>query len=285
MNTSRQGRAGFTLIELVVVILIIGTLVGLLLPAVQNAREAARRAGCSNHLRQLGLALHQYHETHHILPPGTIVAAKYPLKTSGWGWGAQILPYLEQGPLFNSLNLLMSTADGANLTALGLSLTVFTCPTDPAPSRIPVGSLTLATGNFAGSAGSRGFRTPGVLYEMSDVDFGKITDGLSQTFLAGERLNQADPKIGNYTSGWYGGLSSRSGNLPNSIATIDVVGFVPINMSPKLPACFGSLHPQGAQFVMCDGSVHFISQTINARVYQALGTRSGGEMINTDVLH
>jgi prepilin-type N-terminal cleavage/methylation domain-containing protein len=284
MNASRQGRAGFTVIELLVVIMIIGTLVALLLPAVQAAREAARRSACSNNLHQIGLALHNYHATYNILPPGSIVAASSPLRQNGWGWGAQILPYLEQTPLFNTVNMMWCTTDSANLTALGQSLAAFSCPSDPAPSTVPVGSLTLATGNYAGSAGSRAFGTPGVLYEMSIVDFGKITDGLSLTFLVGERLNQSVPNIGNITSGWYGELCSQSGSLPNSIASIDVIGFVPINMARNLPGCFSSLHPQGAQFLCCDGSAHFVSQTVNVNVYQAIGTRSGGEVIDPGVL-
>ena len=207
LTRSRVMRNGFTLIELLVVMTLIGVLIALLLPAVQSAREAARRISCGNRLHQLGLALHQYHDGFRILPPGTIVAANSSLRTSGWGWGAQILPYADQVPLFNTLNLLVSTAQPQNLTALRQSLTVFTCPSDPAPSAIPVGSLTLATGNYAGSAGSRGFNTPGVLYEMSNVEFGQVTDGLSLTLLAGERLNQADPKNGNFTDSAFAGHS------------------------------------------------------------------------------
>ena len=284
MNASRRVRAGFTVIELLVVIVIIGVLVALLLPAVQAARQAGRRIMCSNNLRQLGLALHHYHDTHRILPPGSIVAANSALRTNGWGWGAQILPYLEQGPLFNSLNMLMCTTDSPNLTALRQSLSVFICPSDPAPSTIPVNALTLATGNYVGSAGSRGLGGPGVLYEMSTVDFGQITDGLSRTFLAGERLNQSSPNTGNFTSGWYGQLASQAGNLPNSIAHLEVIGFVPINMSLNFPQCFSSRHPQGAQFLLCDGSAHFVSQTVNVGVFQALGTMNGGETIDADFL-
>ena len=190
MNTSRQGRAGFSLIELLVVVMIIGTLVGLLLPAVQAAREAARRIQCVSHLRQVGLALHHYHDAHRALPAGSIVAADFPLRTTGWGWGAKILPYLEQAPLFDALNMTVPVAESENQTALRQSLTVFSCPSDPAPGAIQAGPFAVTTGNYAGSAGSRGLGTPGVLYEMSVVDFAKITDGLSRTFLVGERLNQ-----------------------------------------------------------------------------------------------
>ena len=141
MNASRQGRAGFSLIELLVVIMIIGTLVALLLPAVQAAREAARRIQCGSHLRQVGLSLQNYHDVHHTLPAGSIVAADFPRFTTGWGWGAKILPYLEQAPLFDVLNLTVPVAEGENHTALRQSLTVFSCPSDPVPAAIQVGAI------------------------------------------------------------------------------------------------------------------------------------------------
>src|SRR6266487_2467467 len=97
-------RLGFTLIELLVVIAIIAVLVALLLPAVQQAREAARRSQCRNNLKQIGLALHDYHSTHNVFPPGYVAGAAYPATSNGWSWCAQLLPYLDQASLYHSIN-------------------------------------------------------------------------------------------------------------------------------------------------------------------------------------
>ena len=152
-NQSRAEIKGFTLIELLVVIAIIAVLIALLLPAVQAAREAARRAGCVNNLKQIGLALHNYEQANSIFPPGyvssilmTVIDAcnqdaemgqSVDLGT-GWAWGSLILPYMEQQPLYNSINFNLSVAFHANDTCSLTALNVYLCPSDDGPSFVPV---------------------------------------------------------------------------------------------------------------------------------------------------
>src|SRR6185437_888225 len=125
-------RAGFTLIELLVVIAIIAVLIALLLPAVQAARESARRAGCQNNLKQIGLAMHNYHSTHDVFPMGYVAWTNADLNATspGWGWGTAILPTMEQGALYNAANLNLPIEDPTNLTVRLTALGVYTCPTD-----------------------------------------------------------------------------------------------------------------------------------------------------------
>ena len=115
MQRQPRHAAGFTLIELLVTLAIIAVLIALLLPAVQSARASARRAQCQNHLRQLGLALHNYHDTHLVFPPGSYVLGSASPVQSGWGWGAMILPYLDQSPLYQRIDFNIGTAVGGNL--------------------------------------------------------------------------------------------------------------------------------------------------------------------------
>jgi prepilin-type N-terminal cleavage/methylation domain-containing protein/prepilin-type processing-associated H-X9-DG protein len=146
-------RSGFTLIELLVVIAIIAVLIGLLLPAVQAAREAARRAQCVNNLKQIGIALHNYHDAHQALAPGYISAILPGVTDAcnqdvekgqsvdlgpGWAWGSMILPFMEQQPLYNAINFNLSVAYRANDTGSQTPLAAYLCPSDPGPSLIPV---------------------------------------------------------------------------------------------------------------------------------------------------
>src|SRR6516162_8749056 len=146
-------RPAFTLIELLVVIAIIAVLIALLLPAVQSAREAARRAQCTNNLKQIGLALHNYHQALDAFPPGYVSSVDRTVLNAcdmdqedqhgvdlgtGWAWGAMILPYLEQQPLYNSINFNLSVAFHQNDTCSLTALSVYLCPTDPGPSTVPV---------------------------------------------------------------------------------------------------------------------------------------------------
>jgi prepilin-type N-terminal cleavage/methylation domain-containing protein/prepilin-type processing-associated H-X9-DG protein len=150
---SRTETNGFTLIELLVVIAIISVLIALLLPAVQSAREAARRAGCVNNMKQIGLALHNYHDNMNVFPPGYVSSIDRTILNpcnldaenqhgvdlgTGWAWGSMILPQLEQQPLYNSINFNLSVAFKANDTVSLTPLSVYLCPSDPGPSVVPV---------------------------------------------------------------------------------------------------------------------------------------------------
>lgn len=158
-------RRGFTLIELLVVIAIIAVLIALLLPAVQQAREAARRSQCKNNLKQLGLALHNYHDSNQVFPMGLSdsVWGNTELIGDGWAWGAAVLPYLDQGPLFNQFNFNVNPYNAGGNQALGATpLTVFSCPSDLKPPTSPnnpgnaaagKGTTAVATTSYAVSAG------------------------------------------------------------------------------------------------------------------------------------
>ena len=218
----RHARRGFTLIELLVVIAIIGVLVGLLLPAVQAAREAARRAQCINNLKQIGIALHHYHDAHGALPPGYISNYRViffdayvkprtnqkdrdpyndPDLGPGWGWAAMMLPQMEQAPLFAAINFDLRIDLPDNLTCRATVLSTFLCPSDPtAPTwwawyrsplnGVPVQAICrIATGNYVGmyGVGEPGVDGDGLFFRNGRVRLADVTDGTSQTLAVGER--------------------------------------------------------------------------------------------------
>jgi prepilin-type N-terminal cleavage/methylation domain-containing protein/prepilin-type processing-associated H-X9-DG protein len=252
---------GFTLIELLVVIAIIAVLIALLLPAVQAAREAARRSQCVNNLKQIGVALHNYHEAQNTFPPGYVSAVDPTITDacdqdaenassvdlgSGWAWGSMILPQMDQGPLFNSINFSLSVAYAANNTCSTTSLSVYLCPSDPGPSTVPVfkdppdpanpgtysGTAiadTVARGNYVGmwgvgeicansgatsqpNVGSVG-TAAGIFYRNSRTSFANITDGTSQTIAVGERSHNLSYVTWTARSigGWLGKTSPIEG--------------------------------------------------------------------------
>ncbi|MEO6811989.1 MAG: DUF1559 domain-containing protein [Isosphaeraceae bacterium] len=208
MRESRAGvkrtlRAAFTLIELLVVIAIIGVLIALLLPAVQAAREAARRSQCINNLKQIGVALHNYHEALNVFPPGRINSHIAGLGNC-WGAYAQLLPYLDQGPTFNAFNFNLSPdGDLANTTASTVFIASFLCPSDSQPARV---QANFAMHNYLLSVGTsysvvqapaaplQG--TPdGIFFENAALGAAAITDGLSSTVAISESI-RSDPGRG-----------------------------------------------------------------------------------------
>ncbi len=315
MPKSSGKNYGFTLVELLVVIAIIGILVGLLLPAVQAAREAARRMQCSNNLKQIGLALHNYESTYKSFPSGNIVRINgTDIRGDGWTWHARILPYVEQTSLYNQVSSVMGTDIGGTtsapqlLAARNTRLSFFQCPSHPDgvvnPSK---NGYQLSTYNgVCGSvcfnddqldqATDVGYRGNGIFFMNSRVRFGDITDGTSNTYMVAEvqdelrgapnsnRLPGSDRKY-NFADG-------SDGNPPTDI-TEYLVGMElndPINANHRDATGFynnngeyaGSYHTGGAQFVLCDGSVRFQSQSINMTAYQGMSTRDGGEVVSND---
>jgi prepilin-type N-terminal cleavage/methylation domain-containing protein len=304
---------GFTLIELLVVIAIIAVLVALLLPAVQQAREAARRASCKNNLKQIGLALHNYHDTANSLPPGWIGGNR-------WGWGAMILPQLEQSPLYNSFSSIVGvnaagvsgSGFGAVMPCLALpnglqiEMPVFRCPSDTGTGQVtpplangyalsqtpPATTTTFGRSNYVGVVGSlvnlgaipttmNGFGN-GAFSQNSRRNFSSFTDGLSNTFLVGERRS-AGANGGVFVGGdaiWAGvgdevsiecialhvgdcsfgnGLNFKSLTAPLLTSNVPYSGF-------------SSLHTGGAHFLIGDGSVRFISDSISQGPANTMGS-------------
>ena len=217
-------RKGFTLVELLVVIAIIGVLVGLLLPAVQSAREAARRTQCINNMRQLGLALHNHHDSFGTLPPGWKTSTTAGSQGNGvvlWGWGAMILPFIEEGSLNDQLkpkDVFMQDAVtslwSSYQSLMTTSMTGFRCPSDDGPITnigrsfpgFNSGAAALSTSNYIGNNNSRtscGFDDPqtgGIFFEDRGLKFGDIRDGTSKTILLGERRWQYSDINGQLTS-------------------------------------------------------------------------------------
>jgi prepilin-type N-terminal cleavage/methylation domain-containing protein/prepilin-type processing-associated H-X9-DG protein len=277
--TSRAPAAsGFTLIELLVVLAIVGILVSLLLPAVQSAREAARRTECQSRLRQLCLALHSYHDAHSAYPPGSFALGPgFPVQ-SGWGWGAMLLPYVEQRPLWDLVDFHAQSAVGKNLQTIRHTVPLWRCLSDvsdvAAEVALPDGTTTeIATGNYCG--------VESILVEMDSRRARDVTDGLSQTLFIGERVNQIDNLPSqNFTSSWFGQLATPGGHTFHAIPHLQTSARWPLNVSLDFPQTFSSWHPGGVHFAFGDGAVRFLHELMDSSVYEALGTAAGGEPVS-----
>jgi prepilin-type N-terminal cleavage/methylation domain-containing protein/prepilin-type processing-associated H-X9-DG protein len=292
----RSARRGFTLVELLVVIAIIGVLVALLLPAIQAAREAARASQCRNHLKQLGLAVHQYHDTMGRLPPGWV--GNQPEGVPGWGWSAALLPYLEQRSLDEGLKRHLPIADAANQQTRETVLPVLLCGSDPHPkvftifggaeghdheeeehaAGIDVGSPLFRIGrsNYVGVFGvSEIEESPaageGVFFFLSRTRFAEITDGLSNTLVVGERYAKQGSSV------WAGVVEGANEAMVRVVGVGDHAPNDPHHHFDD----FASYHPGGVHFLYGDGSVQRVNSQIDIAAYQALCTRGGGETVTS----
>jgi prepilin-type N-terminal cleavage/methylation domain-containing protein/prepilin-type processing-associated H-X9-DG protein len=289
--TRRSSRNGFTLIELLVVIAIIGVLIGMLLPAVQKVRGAANRVRCQNNLKQIGLAMHNYHGVNGSFPAGTTTPNG---PTYYMSWMTRLLPYLEQDAMWRTAQAAWITDNypwhnppHVDVATVNKS---YICVADAREMIASyAGGVTIAFTGYLGVSGTDSAVGDGVLYANSAVRFADITDGSSNTLLVGERPPSADLVYG----WWYAGAGQPSAY--NGSCDV-VLGVQENNIS--ISACapgpysftqgtipndcdqfhYWSLHEGGTNFLFADGSVHFLGYSA-ASVTPALATRAGGEVI------
>lgn len=314
MNLRHSSKRGFTLIELLVVIAIIAILIALLLPAVQQAREAARRSTCKNNLKQMGLAIHNYHDTHRVIPPGW-VSHNSSNGGSGEGsnrlaWGFFLLPFLDQAPLYNKVDPNVRWIEGSLATSFGgvtsvipeatAQLSVFGCPSDTQGlTNLEYGQswkigksnyvCCYGPGRYLPATGSaRGYT--GAFGQNYDRRMRDFEDGTSNTMMIGERHSD-----GNSRAAFWIGTTNASSSTPHISGYWPYVSALPRTYSGNSTVgyshttnylinsgyawAFGSTHTGGAHFLFGDGAVHFLSENIDEDLYVDLASIDGKEVV------
>lgn len=253
---------GFTLVELLVVVAIIGILIGLLLPAIQAARNAARRTSCGNNLRQIGIGLQNYHQAHKRFPPGGIErrSARYP-DGRQLAWSVFLLPHLEQRPLYERLDLNKGFDHPDNAEAAATVVPTYLCPSVTRGSCLVQGR---GACDYGGIYGERitgaNFPPKGTMIYNRAISIREIHDGTTHTLIVSE------------DSGW------RDGQWINALNVFDQA--FAINRAPPFENDIRSEHPNGANGLFCDGSVRFLEETMEMNVLAAICTRAGGEIVS-----
>jgi len=327
MNDIRRFR-GFTLVELLVVIAIIGLLVGMLLPAVQAARESARRAQCTNNLKQFGLAFHNYHDTHNTFPPSYVITpgggglggppdAQTGDAGPGWAWGTLLLPYMEQGPLFESFDISHPCWHTCNAQPARTTLSLFLCPsasgkggrTDEPFNVISESGRVLATFARSCYVANAGQEEPwgadvygpldswegiadGPLYRNSRTRASDVTDGLSNTVFVGEHHPVTSDKtwVGVVPGAWVCPKPGFALGECDYAATLVNVHSGPCrhhhppmihppNDRLGAPCQMYAEHPGGCNVLLGDGSVRFVAETINVLTWAAVSSMNEGEVV------
>jgi prepilin-type N-terminal cleavage/methylation domain-containing protein/prepilin-type processing-associated H-X9-DG protein len=324
LSTRRRRQDAFTLIELLVVIAIIAILIGLLLPAIQKVREAAARVQCQNNMKQIGVALHNYHDANSSFPPGSLIpGTPSSSPTTSLGWHAQILPYIEQSALYTTLNPAIASETGVNLAAGAHRIPIYLCPSQSvqvssSSGDSPSSSQFAYTAHYYGNAGpikvnfptdltyrcldcgatgspevdptnwQGGFAIAGVLPLTATlpantstqptifvpVRLSDISDGTSSTFMV-EEMSWDPPAFRAWQRGFqWGRFSGSSKNIAHTVDLINGSAGVENDIS------VGSMHTGGFNITMCDGSVHFLSNSVDLyAVLLPLASRNGNEVI------
>ncbi|MCG6154570.1 DUF1559 domain-containing protein [Rubinisphaera margarita] len=324
-------RRGFTLIELLVVIAIIAILVALLLPAVQQAREAARRSSCKNNLKQIGLALHNYHETYRVFPPGYIHRVGAVGQENKWGWATHLLPFVEQGTLYDAMEVSngnndLDDFDGPSGLAGTSIISTYRCPSDPAPdmnNRRGNRSTSNYVANYMADNGDVNTAlTPtqpdsptshtdrdGMFAANTKTKMRDITDGTSNTIGIGERAWELNINNGKARcdAGVWAGVNAGNANGNHNFnstsnrakgSAVMAVTATGINKVDTFGATqttenvcaigYNSMHSGGAQFLLMDGSVRFLSENLDHKpdasntidsTFERLAHRSDGQVV------
>jgi prepilin-type N-terminal cleavage/methylation domain-containing protein/prepilin-type processing-associated H-X9-DG protein len=297
-----RNRTGFTLIELLVVIAIIAILIALLVPAVQKVRGASALAQCTNNLKQIGLALHGYHDRMKVFPPGykTDVDDDGNDLGPGWGWAAFLLDDLEQGGLKGQIRFDLQISDPANADARVSTVPTYLCPSEAMSDRFSVLDADgtpladVARANYVAMNGVLGvssdaFDNNGAFLRNTTMRIADITDGLSNTLFVGERSSDMSSVT------WTGAMTNAvvpAGRYPDPADQLANAEAAPAlvlahgskDHLPNNPLVFdadatASFHLHGVNFLFGDGSVRFITSGIDGGIYEALLTRSGGEAV------
>lgn len=309
-------KRAFTLIELLVVIAIIAVLIGLLLPAVQRVREAASRAKCQNNLKQIGLALHSYHDRTGRFPPGYLSnQANSDGSGPGWGWAAHLLADLEQDALHRMIDFSQPMTDPRFDNVRTVSIPLMRCPSDPKQESVQLSEFTnpgalrtpMGRASYVACYGNTpflgeepvvmsrhltedGINGRGMFYRNSRVRIADILDGTSMTVAVGEKSAERTIAV------WAGVVPGSTWENPNDIAEL---GGIPTNLAPSkvlghacrdhppsdqagLSEDFSAVHPNGVNFLFADGSVHVVRTNVDMFVYPLTASIADGIPISID---
>ncbi len=294
-------RKGFTLIELLVVIAIIGIIIGLILPAVQKSRDAASRMNCVGHLKQIGLAVLNYHDATKVFPPG--YTSSFDSNGNdlgpGWGWNAYLLPYMEEQALFSKINFSLPIEAPVHTFLRSASLKLLLCPTVDAPQSFPVGPKTtlgvltstlcdLPSSSYTGNFGitEPGIDGEGIFFRNSKLSLTDISDGTSNTLLAGERSSKYSETtwVGSVTGSKFstptGSPLAFELNEPANFILSHVGEMINGAVTPLEINHFSSNHPGIVNYLFADGHVKALSSAVDYKLLKAIATRDGGEALS-----